>query len=326
MKTKFKILLLLLILALISSAWADNLLADNTLAQKLKGRILLQVEDKGQAWYVFPLDLKRYYLGRPADAFNLMKNLGLGITNNDLNKIPSAEGGAADGANMTLAKNLAGQILIQVEDSGRAWYVNPTDLKRYYLGRPADAFNLMRQLGLGITNGNLAKIDPLVVKPENTNAYLTKNYTTPKTADTRTYRDAGNLYSFDYPAGWQIKKFPNSPNELQLTNAERDFIAEKKAVITIHKITVNEAAELGKFKIALNNNKITKLNERNFTVADKEAFETAYLYPLAFQKTGLIQLNEKNFLRVSLTAAKNNYSSYENVYDKLIRSLSLNGD
>ena len=51
-----------------------------------------------------------------------------------------------------------GKIFIQVEQNGEAWYVNPSDGLRYFMGRPADAFSLMRGLGLGITNANLAKI------------------------------------------------------------------------------------------------------------------------------------------------------------------------
>ena len=30
--------------------------------------------------------------------------------------------------------------------------------KKYYLGKPADAFSVMRNLGLGITNDNVRKI------------------------------------------------------------------------------------------------------------------------------------------------------------------------
>ena len=40
-----------------------------------------------------------------------------------------------------------------------AYYVNPLNLKMYYLGRPADAFSVMRSLGLGITNANLRQIE-----------------------------------------------------------------------------------------------------------------------------------------------------------------------
>ncbi|MFH1822808.1 MAG: hypothetical protein ABH830_03850 [Patescibacteria group bacterium] len=63
-------------------------LAQKNLGQILAGRILLQVESHGEAWYVNPVDQKKYYLGRPTDAFSLMNNLGIGITNADLNKIP----------------------------------------------------------------------------------------------------------------------------------------------------------------------------------------------------------------------------------------------
>ncbi len=56
-----------------------------------------------------------------------------------------------------LANNL-GQIFIQVETNGEAWYVEPKTKKRYYLGRPLEAFNIMRQFGVGITNEDLNKI------------------------------------------------------------------------------------------------------------------------------------------------------------------------
>ena len=114
-------------------------------AAGLNGRILLQVEDKGQAWYVNPLDSKRYYLGRPDDAFSLMRSLGLGASNSDLNYF------LTNGAPL----RLSGRILLQVEDKGQAYYVDSLTRKLYYLGRPADAFNLMRQKALGITNRDL---------------------------------------------------------------------------------------------------------------------------------------------------------------------------
>lgn len=53
---------------------------------------------------------------------------------------------------------LSGKILIKVEDSGKAYYVNPADLQTHYLGRPADAFYIMRYLGLGITNKDLENV------------------------------------------------------------------------------------------------------------------------------------------------------------------------
>lgn len=61
-----------------------------------------------------------------------------------------------------LGSQLSGRIVLNVEKNGEAWYINPVNLKRYYLGRPADAFRVMRELGLGISRENLA----LIHKPE----------------------------------------------------------------------------------------------------------------------------------------------------------------
>ncbi len=60
--------------------------------------------------------------------------------------------------NLDLSQRLAGQILLQVENNGQAWYFDPLSQMRYYLGRPDDAFAIMRKKGIGITNINLAKI------------------------------------------------------------------------------------------------------------------------------------------------------------------------
>ena len=200
MKKILKILVIFLLVVPI------NLVSAETMAGKLSGRILLQVEKNGEAWYVSPRNLKRYFLGRPEDAFQIMRNLGIGITNSDLEKISVGAGGLngpdtdqdglvdnledalgldpntsdtdqdgysdkeelendynPDGSGELpidddFSKKQSGKISLQVEESGEAWYINPRDLKRYFLGRPEDAFSIMRSLGLGITNDNLEKI------------------------------------------------------------------------------------------------------------------------------------------------------------------------
>ncbi len=88
--TKKLTIYLIAILSLASLPY-NFTLAQDDLAIRLSGRILLQVQEQGQAWYVNPTDLKKYYLGRPADAFAIMKKLGMGITNQDLLKIPMAD-------------------------------------------------------------------------------------------------------------------------------------------------------------------------------------------------------------------------------------------
>jgi uncharacterized protein YkwD len=116
-------------------------------AATLGGRILLQVESHGEAWYVSPITSERYYLGRPADALDLMRRLSLGVSNRDFD----SWGGVAPA-------RLSGRFLIKPADHGRAFYVYPPTLRLYYLGRPADALDLMRRLSLGVSDTDLQRI------------------------------------------------------------------------------------------------------------------------------------------------------------------------
>lgn len=127
-----------------------------TMGDQVSGRILLNVEGNGEAWYVNPVNKLRYYLGRPDDAFNIMRGLSLGINEADFQKIAPA--GSLESGDLSLARRLSGRIILEVEKNGEAWYINPVDFKKYYLGRPSDAFKIMRELSLGITRENLAKI------------------------------------------------------------------------------------------------------------------------------------------------------------------------
>lgn len=182
---------------------------DKEIVNRVIGQILIQVEDKGRAWYVNPNDGRKYYLGQPLNAFSVMSLIGKGIHNNNLKNLPVGllEGSLrldkdSDGDGLTdrleealgtdpfnkdsdgdgysdyeevvnnydplsskksvieerLLKKSLGEIYIQVEANGEAWYVEPRKKERYYLGRPLEAFEIMRQFGLGITNEDLNKI------------------------------------------------------------------------------------------------------------------------------------------------------------------------
>jgi len=179
---------------------------NTTMYNNLKGKIMLKVEANGEAFYIHPTSKKMYYLGRPDDAFAIMREQGVGITNANLSKIPvglnnltgpdaDSDGlpdlfedaigtnknnsdSDGDGFNdktelsgnynpngsgkLNLDNNFSGaqkgKIFLQVERNGEAWYVNPSDGKRYFLGRPTDAFQVMRNLGLGISNNNFDKL------------------------------------------------------------------------------------------------------------------------------------------------------------------------
>ncbi|PLX21270.1 hypothetical protein C0584_03025 [Candidatus Parcubacteria bacterium] len=174
----------------------------NPVYKRLKGKIVIRTEDNGEAYYINPQIEKIHYLGRPDDAFRVMREQGVGITTANLEMIPIglnvASGPDMDGDGLSdlledairtdkgktdtdedgyddyeelisgfnprgdgsLEYDLnfsnihKGKIFLQIEEKGEAWYVNPDDGKRYFLGRPADAFSVMRNLGLGISNND----------------------------------------------------------------------------------------------------------------------------------------------------------------------------
>ncbi|PIR93061.1 hypothetical protein COT99_02935, partial [Candidatus Falkowbacteria bacterium CG10_big_fil_rev_8_21_14_0_10_43_10] len=172
---------------------------DKALSERVKGRILLQTEANGEAWYVDPNSENKFYMQDGLAAYDIMRALGLGITNKDLETIPigiqdkiytlkdtdgdgipdnleTALGTNPDKAdtdsdgfddkteilsgykpnsasgkyayNQRLIDRLKGRIALQVESHGEAWYINPSDGKRYYLGDGNTAYNVMRFLSL----------------------------------------------------------------------------------------------------------------------------------------------------------------------------------
>lgn len=182
---------------------------DKTLTKRLAGKILLQVQDRGEAWYIDMVSQNRFYLADGARAYGALRKFGLGITNKDLAKIPVGvekrfldsdtdadgladkleEGLATDknkedtdgdgvsdydeaiksqtnplGAGKLIYDNklvgrLKGRIVLQIENRGEAWYINPADGKRYYMKDGEAAYQIMRFLSLGITNENIRKIN-----------------------------------------------------------------------------------------------------------------------------------------------------------------------
>jgi hypothetical protein len=121
---------------------------DSILSAKLKGKILLQVESHGEAWYVNPKDAKKYYMADGNKAYNIMRNFGVGITNKDLEKVKT---------NKIFAKSNSGKIFLQVEAKGEAYYIDFNGAA-HYLKDGTAAYEVMRSLGLGITNNDLNKI------------------------------------------------------------------------------------------------------------------------------------------------------------------------
>jgi len=155
MKLRLPIIMIPIVFAALASPATSSAKTVSPLSQRLSGRILLQTESYGRAWYVNPDDGTRYYLKDGQTAYEMMKKLGLGVTHAHLSKIPIQPGRRTD---QKLLRRFLGRILLDVENNGEAWYVNPVDGLRYYLKDGETTYQLMRKFALGIRNDDLAKI------------------------------------------------------------------------------------------------------------------------------------------------------------------------
>ena len=116
----------------------------------VRGRIVLQVEDLGEAWYVDPVSGERYYLRDGKAVMAILRTLGLGISENDFSRLKSGDAG--------LIEKLKGRILIRAEKDGEAYYLNPKDNGLNYLYDGDSAYKIMTDFGIGISTADLSQI------------------------------------------------------------------------------------------------------------------------------------------------------------------------
>lgn len=122
-----------------------------TFADNLKGRLLLQVESSGSVWYVNLTDSKRYEITRD-NALDVFRKFALGITNQDLEKIPTS---ISD--NKKTREDLKGRFLLQVENGGNIWYVDIDGIRHEVT--KSNLIDVLKKCSLGIKNSDLDKIE-----------------------------------------------------------------------------------------------------------------------------------------------------------------------
>ncbi|HOX97178.1 MAG TPA: serine protease [bacterium] len=150
------------------------------LLNNVRGRLLLQVEERGRIWYVYPVTNKRYEVTK-TNILVLFRALSLGISNFDLARLPITCSSLSDTQDSdkdsyndrvecenaynifgsgkkindkALAARVKGRLLLQVEDRGRIWYVHPETLMTYEV-RQDNFMDLFRSVSLGVSNANL---------------------------------------------------------------------------------------------------------------------------------------------------------------------------
>ncbi len=122
----------------------------NQIVSHVAGDILLQVQGRGEAWYVDPVSRQRIFLADGSAVNRLIHSLGLGISNANLAKLLSG--------NKSLVNRLKGRIVLAVQNRGQAYYINPRDGKAYFLQSGAAALKILASLGLGISNTDLSAV------------------------------------------------------------------------------------------------------------------------------------------------------------------------
>lgn len=127
----------------------------SNLSERLKGHFLLSVQDRGKIWYVSPEAGTRVHIPDATNAWMLIKDRMIGISNADLAKIPEPGQSAQDPA---LRDRLSGQFLLAVENHGEVWYVNPHTQARHYLGYGEETYNKVKAVALGITMNDLDQV------------------------------------------------------------------------------------------------------------------------------------------------------------------------
>ncbi len=123
---------------------------DAALVDRLRGYILLQVQQHGEAWYLDPVSGRRYYMKDGPTAYQMMRSFGLGATEADYAKIEAGD--------WSIKNRLRGRIVLRVQAHGEAYYIHPKDLSVYYLQNGDEAYRIMRLYSLGITDADLGKI------------------------------------------------------------------------------------------------------------------------------------------------------------------------
>ncbi|HNX11342.1 MAG TPA: hypothetical protein PKI61_04340, partial [bacterium] len=100
-------------------------------------------------------------------AYTMMRQMGLGVSNKNLEKLKAKQ---AD-----LIERLKGKIVLQVENHGEAYYIHPKTGILYYLKNGEEAYKIMRNLSLGITNQNLNNIETGNLEADNQSSEVEGN-------------------------------------------------------------------------------------------------------------------------------------------------------
>lgn len=166
---------------LLSLILAPPVLAASITAKSLAGQIIYVPGEINEFWFVNSKNFQRSPVLDFKVALNVFKNKFIGLSEANFKKLV-AVGDMPIKSDLALAKKLAGRIILRVDKNGAAWYINPTDLKKYDLSASSTFFNNLPLLATKVSATQLAQIH----KPslaESINKYSSYEYTRITTVD-----------------------------------------------------------------------------------------------------------------------------------------------
>ncbi len=132
--------IILVLLFVFSFNFVQATETDNDLANRLKGRLLLQVGGRGQIWYVHPEEGQRYEVNLN-NALSIFEGLAIKLVERDFN---------------TIFSKYKGYFIMNNDGDDRVWYVDFNGQKHEV--QEDNLLELFQSLSLGISNSDLEKI------------------------------------------------------------------------------------------------------------------------------------------------------------------------
>ena len=138
----------------VQTARADDPSSYQEIKNRYSGSIVVYDEgfDKSY-WYIVPIKAEKFPLEDTNDLNSVLNLFAQGIHNKDLQKIALKE--AEANTDYWLTHKLRGRFLLQTEEKGEAWYVNPLDNQRYYIANNTQGLETLKNLAIDISRDKL---------------------------------------------------------------------------------------------------------------------------------------------------------------------------
>lgn len=137
------------------------IISDGPNAQQIKDMYagsILQNNDgyNKNYWYVDPATQAKYFIKDDVTMLRLVRSLGIGINNSNLNKLPQKR--IDKKVDYALVNKYRGSFLLQTQDNNTAWYLNPLDNLLYKIEGGKVGLKTLQNLAIDIDSTKLNAI------------------------------------------------------------------------------------------------------------------------------------------------------------------------